>query len=548
MEDEMYLVIRSATAAMKQLWEEIGLDEEAQKDRAHILYRTIETIFKELEDEERARRDNLFKQIYEYGHRIEVLSAELNIGSPADVPEDSKPIELYSILEKEVRRLNDIVKERQLRIDELQEEEKELCSILAEKPLSLPKKRVPSEEDLVDLERQIRTLVQEKDHRKSTFRQLKSSIQHMMQQLERSPSTSFEQSVLSDVEDLFVFSLENIQQMKVLHAELEAKCKSIEKEMIELKEKILLLWERLKIDKSERHLHDSSLTGYTPSSLKILQQQHEQLEELKHQNMEKFIAELRRELEIWWDKCYCGEEERKGFAPYYEDVYSEEALYQHDTEVKRLKSLYNSNIDIFELFEKHQKLWIKLEELEGNANNPNRLFGNRGCRLLQEEKERNWVKKTLPQIEKTLDEMVLKWELDHGKVFQIRGTSLTDFIRLQWEEYNHQKLQERQERHNAKVKQLVSESRLGTRPPIKRRIVQRSESMHHSKLRRQDENGMLKSRVPSGFKSPGQVQSSVLREHNVNSGTDSSSRETSTYSQFSILKKKWVRRQVSLRF
>jgi hypothetical protein len=50
---------------------------------------------------------------------------------------------------------------------------------------------------------------------------------------------------------------------------------------------------------------------------------------------------------------------------------------------------------IFELAKQRQELWDNMLDIEKRANNPNRLFQNRGGKLLVEEKERKNIQKVI---------------------------------------------------------------------------------------------------------------------------------------------------------
>lgn len=42
-----------------------------------------------------------------------------------------------------------------------------------------------------------------------------------------------------------------------------------------------------------------------------------------------------------------------------------------------------------------ENLWKRMEDIEARGRDPSRLFGNRGCALLQEEKERTKIMKVV---------------------------------------------------------------------------------------------------------------------------------------------------------
>lgn len=77
------------------------------------------------------------------------------------------------------------------------------------------------------------------------------------------------------------------------------------------------------------------------------------LEELKRQNIERFIHAVRQDLINWWDRCYVSDTERRNFTPFHSDIYTEDVLELHEAQVEKYKELHNSNKEIF------QKVYIK---------------------------------------------------------------------------------------------------------------------------------------------------------------------------------------------
>ena len=49
------------------------------------------------------------------------------------------------------------------------------------------------------------------------------------------------------------------------------------------------------------------------------------------------------------------------------------------------------NIAFFLKVHHRDNLWKRMEDIEARGKDPSRLFGNRGCALLQEEKERKKI-------------------------------------------------------------------------------------------------------------------------------------------------------------
>ena len=57
--------------------------------------------------------------------------------------------------------------------------------------------------------------------REKTFHRLKANLESLLTELEQSPVSSFECSVVAGLEDLFVLSTENLRHLKVLNEEYE---------------------------------------------------------------------------------------------------------------------------------------------------------------------------------------------------------------------------------------------------------------------------------------------------------------------------------------
>ncbi len=71
------------------------------------------------------------------------------------------------------------------------------------------------------------------------------------------------------------------------------------------------------------------------------------LEELKRQNIERFIHAVRQDLIGWWDRCYVSDAERRSFTPFYAEIYTEDLLQLHEAQVEKYKELYNTHTEIF---------------------------------------------------------------------------------------------------------------------------------------------------------------------------------------------------------
>ena len=187
-------------------------------------------------------------------------------------------------------------------------------------------------------------------------------------------------------------------------------------------------------------------------------------EELKKANIEQFIINLRNELNDIWDRCFYSDNQKNSFQALHSIDFNEELLEKHEAELDKMKEYQELNRELFIKVEKRQEIWSKFMELERRAKDPSRLMHARGTALLEEEKERNKVNKTLPRVEQELHELIQHWEQEHGRDFRVRGVSFAAFIAEQKEEHIRGLEMEKMAREKTKKENLLHETRFGAKP------------------------------------------------------------------------------------
>ncbi|KAK7074254.1 hypothetical protein SK128_021713 [Halocaridina rubra] len=529
MEEVIMQEYQKAMKDLHSLWDEIGFDDQKREERTEYVTEQMKAMLRHMVSLEHSFKRKINADIEKYGEQFFKLNKELEAGI-SDPDADFTLLELENYLCSHVKILMKNANERRECVKKLQLQEQALCERLIEEPTELPKRTVPSKEDLDLLEKKIRTLQQEKINREKMFHQLQNRISELMEELEQKANTSFERDVLSDVE-LFTLSVQNLQRMRTIKDKYEKMVKTNEIESAKLREQINLIYIRLEIDLLERETFLSSVKNHKPSSVKKLSEELERLKEQQQQDLAKYINRLRREIEDWWEKCFISDEAKSEFVPYFTDEYSEDVLAAHDAEVLKLHHYYNENQTLFTKIEQRKKVWIRFMDLEERANNPDRLFGNRGCALLQEEKERRRVKKELPVVEKELEASVKAWESVNGKKFLIEGRTVSEYIEHEWIKYHERKEQERKKKQSERQNQLNYESKMGSKPPAVKRRMPANDTYRKAKLLRINEDHTTF--MTSVRKTP---QRTALRERNQNSiqGFEPSSSEVSTYSRFAF--------------
>ena len=118
--------------------------------------------------------------------------------------------------------------------------------------------------------------------------------------------------------------------------------------------------------------HVCFVQGNSRSVLRALQLEVDRLEEIKKENIEQFIINLRNELHGLWEQCYFSSEQINAFQPLHSINFTETLLEQHEAEVERLKALYEENQELFEKVSQRQEVWSKFMELEKKAKDPSR--------------------------------------------------------------------------------------------------------------------------------------------------------------------------------
>ena len=123
--------------------------------------------------------------------------------------------------------------------------------------------------------------------------------------------------------------------------QLEGKAVKFQGESLYLREKIASLWNRLQIPEASRDNFNSLYSGFTAKIIKAvsfflgvpflrqldqftfveclskLKNELERLDQLKKQNLQRFVLATRAELHTVWDRCMFGEQQKREFSPAY---------------------------------------------------------------------------------------------------------------------------------------------------------------------------------------------------------------------------------------
>ncbi|NXU45506.1 PRC1 regulator, partial [Drymodes brunneopygia] len=237
--------LNRAMATLRDIWEEIGISEEQR------LERTDTNLLDMMVAEEESLKERLLKSIALCRKEQDSLCRELQL-SPFETEEASSILQMEKNLRTRVETLRKCKRDRTQELKALHEQDQDLCDILCTSPFSIDTGSVPSLEDLDRYRRHVASLNSLKEQRREEFVSTKRQVILLMEELDHTPDTSFERDVVCEDEEAFCLSTDNIAALRDLLQQLEARRALNEAVCAELRARIILLWERLKIPQEER--------------------------------------------------------------------------------------------------------------------------------------------------------------------------------------------------------------------------------------------------------------------------------------------------------
>ncbi|ESO89800.1 hypothetical protein LOTGIDRAFT_53299, partial [Lottia gigantea] len=455
------------------IWESIGIPDDAIRARGDTVSLHLQTLISEMLQEEDALKDRMQKSISEFSLQVKELCEELQLpvyksqsGLPMIQKEKDLRMKVESLSHEKNTRVNDM--------NRLKGQDQNLCEALCMTPYYIPTGSVPSRDQIKELEKHVASLKSTKDKRLSDFLTTKKDIIKLMDELEQDPETSFEKDVVLEAEDSFILSTDNLKKLLSLQQELLSKREEAKQICNDLWQTVKSLWDRLDISLSERNAFCAGKEGYKRKILQCLREEIIRCEQMKLQNIERFVLGIRKELTSWWDTCFYSKEQREHFDMiFHEDEFTEELLEIHERELAKVKDYYQQNRELLDKVAQRESLFKQFLEAEKNAKDPDRFFKNRGGKLLQMEKDMKKIQKDLPKVEAKVKEAISEWEKENCKQFLVGGVKYDAFIDQQWLDYEESKIKEKEQRHIKKIKQTVEEAHFGTHvsktTPVKRR-------------------------------------------------------------------------------
>lgn len=477
---------REAINVLGKIWLELGIKDEQRQTRNDTVITLIKNLLAEMVAEEKSLKCQVQDNVAEFTKVTNQLCKDLAL---PDVQIDPKMslIELETELRHKVDSLKKEKHERLKELKTLRTEEEKLCTRLDLPQHELNFVGCPAKQQLTELEQNIGYLQAEMKKRFDLFKKLQTSVRQLWLDLDMDPYTEFEVELCrGDADETFCLSAANLDKVKALQDQLEIEHRKLLGEIDGLQEQVKALWERLEIDAEERSSFLKDNSDLSPKTARAFKQELSRLQELKRLHMAKFIDNIRKELVALWDKCCFGLDQRQDFLPYYEDVFTDEALTLHEHQVKIMNNYYHENKRIFKLIEKRETSWKNKLDFEDKSSNADRLFTARGDAMLKEAKMRAAFEKGLPKIEEELKKCLHDWEKDDESFFLYNGMRYLDRITMQHEAWEDLKADKKKERNRAKQENTKKEMVFGSKPSAIKRKCNGTPVKSPSKHRRLD--------------------------------------------------------------
>ncbi|XP_074105455.1 protein regulator of cytokinesis 1-like isoform X2 [Cotesia typhae] len=416
-----------------EIWHQCGYDESMISEYSKTVDHHIEDLIVDMISEAENRKCAIIHEIKMTSKKIKAMEVELDIDGSCDNTPAERLIEVAAILQKKLKSLEKVKDQRISQSKKLLAREAKVCEALGIPPLSLVK-NVPSEEELTQFESNLAKQEAELIAHKTTFKEMRLAIMAMMNEMSHVPTHEFERLVCDDYEN-FIFSTSNMKKLRELHSDIEEQLRAAKEDAKNKRQELVKLWKFLDIPEKKCREFLAIHSGYDIPTLNALQKEIKRMQELRLENISKFIIKLREDLQHWWEVCKLSTEERDEFRFFNSQIYTEDMLKIHEIELERIRHHYEENKKIFDLLEKWEETWGQMKEIQRRSEDPDR-FHNRGGQLLADEKIRKACNKNLPKLVNQLKEMTDEYEKKHRKLFRVYGLTVDQYIE---QEYENQK-------------------------------------------------------------------------------------------------------------
>lgn len=432
----MQLLTEKYVDKLTGIWEKIFHPDNCRENlRKLVDHATL--FYDELVAESLSRKSFIENEIKNLKKEAENLKRLLktDVQLPNYEGDDVPLVIVQSELDKSLENLREELRLRKEQICELLLEQEALCEELGEPPRALLADPLPTAEEIDNFRAHLLHLKDEKLERMNKVSILRKEIKNFLQILELKITTQHEDRLLNHRQ--IKMNKETFDELKRMHVLYGSQVKELHDTIQAMRNKLESLWERLNTSPNTRNKFNR-YNDFNQHTYDVFYGELQRCETLKSQNIKLFVEQIRGEIAKLWEKTLKSETQKSRFSNYNSTCYSDDLLVLHEMELEDLKSFYEANKQIFELFADRNILWERMNALEAKASEPGR-YNNRGGQLLKEERERKTIATKLPKIEQQICDLVKEYEEKEHAPFLVYGENIIEVMASQWEQKRREK-------------------------------------------------------------------------------------------------------------
>ncbi|KAF0697066.1 Aste57867_12213 [Aphanomyces stellatus] len=441
-----------ATAALRQVWTEIGLDL-IEQERA--LERQLQEFLEyKLMDAENTKSH--------YLEEISALDADVatfvsQLGDPFKHPERGDAA-VETLMDQLARvradhaALKKVVDDRTAALSVVVKELASIQSLMGETPYAAPVPLDLTPVNFDKLKEVVRVKKIEESNRRQAIRIVAKEYRVLIEQLKVFELNDFDRAITTDV-DALGLSMNLIELISTRIAEATKLKTEREETKSALLKQIHALWDRLKISSNAQDDFLDSIKGIGADDVQATHDELARLQHLKRERIGELITDVRGQIVTLWQGLEIPESDflPTMLAPLADAT--DDLLTAHEDELKRLDAQLTARKALIKYLEKREEIITERAQYEESLKDPERLIG-RGARdsgrLLREEKLQAKIKHDLPKLTKLLVEKLPAWETDFNMPFVFQGERYLDTIERVDSDYAKQKEIERLEKERMK--------------------------------------------------------------------------------------------------
>lgn len=445
--DEMQVLTRSYVKKLMEIWVTM-FDEESCERHSKKLIRHTNDFYEELLEQSLSRRSSIQNDIGSLEEEIKDISSllETEIQLPHYQYGDETPLTtIYCELDRNVANLREKLNEKREEVFKLLAEQRVLCDELDVSPHLLIYDPLPTSSEIDAFRKHLENLYNQREELLKKLPIMRRDIQSFLDILNLKFLSDDESHLLHSCHiKLSKETFEGLHRMYDLYG---GQVKELKDQIDDMRGKLETVWNRLNTSPTRRSKF-CAYSEYNQHTYDVFYDELQRCELAKRNNIKLYVQQVRDEINEWWDKTLKSDEQRSRFLNFQSKCYTDDLLQLHELELKDLKSFYENNRQLFELFADRNILWCRMQALEARVSEPGRL-NNRGGQLLKEEKERKTIATKLPKVEQQIRDLVSVYEERENSHFFVYGKNIIDVMASQWEKKRLEKEKLSSARKNA---------------------------------------------------------------------------------------------------